>query len=96
MSEALDFARYAPVPVEPRLVWENAEPHTPDDMATAWTAIGTSLRILALAVRVIAAITAGRIRARIDRVMHSLTIAWAVAGSGWGLGLGLAFIMLVR
>lgn len=96
MSEAFDFSRYAPAP-RPQLVWDNVELQEQADLATAVAALRNSLRIVPLAARVILAITANRARARFDRIMQSLTVSWAVAGSGWGLALGLAAtLFLVR
>ncbi len=88
MSEALDFTRHAPE--RPQLAWSNDALIEADDLATALLALRRSLRTIALAFRVILAITGNRIRDRFDAVMHSLTASWAIAGAGWGLAIGLA------
>lgn len=93
MSEALDFSRYAPA--RPQLAWDNAGLQQLDDLETAMSALRSSLRIIPLAVRVIAAITANRARHRCNRLMQSLVVSWATAGAGWGVAIGLAATLIL-
>lgn len=95
MSEALEIARYAPARPGPRLAWANDAIQEHDDLALAFTALRNCLRIIPLALRVIAAIAANRARARFDRAMQSLTVSWAAAGSGWGVAIGLAATLIL-
>ena len=82
-ADDLDFSRYAP---EPRLVWDNPQPPTSDDLkqlrkviasclGLAWTCIGASITIMRR-----------RAWAKFEtHVVQSLFSAWVVAGTGWGL-----------
>lgn len=96
MSEpALDFSRYAPEK-RPALAWDNPSPAAPDELAQtmrvlraccaltvqcAWLALSIAWRRVLL-----------RARQTIDRITHSLQLAWGFGGVGWGAFAGLAFI----
>jgi hypothetical protein len=95
MSEALDFSRYAPARSRPQLAWDNDKPQEHDDLALAIAALRNCVRIIPLAVCVIAAITTNRARDRFDRLMQSLVVSWAAAGSGWGVAIGLAATLIL-
>lgn len=93
----LDFSRYAP---EPRLVWNNPGPPTPDELAQMRKLIRSCLGLAWVCVWASGVIIRRRLQRWFDEhIVQSLFSAWLAAGLGWGFFLvnsGFTIFILAR